>query len=289
MATETLLKADSVTLNLAADKQGRIRVTCGSWSDVKVMLPGEQFGAMWSQGQVRLLRLGAMPIAPTPAKTYDEDDMTDQATAARTHSRLRDLLHSARQELDRIGAFASDEFIGMVNEIKTLASDLPSDGKAIEQAVSTEVKPALDIEATISAKVAEALAAARTDAEASLATFKAETIAVMKNAAAEIQKGRDELAAKTAETEALKAQLDQALKPETPAGQIAAQVTTQALPTVSVAPISAAEPETAATEQPDTATLAVGAASTAVENQVTPLPATPVAQTTGVVTPAPAV
>jgi hypothetical protein len=56
MGQQTLLKADTVTLTAAADKEGRIRINCASWSDPVVLLPGLILELKWVQGQVVLIR-----------------------------------------------------------------------------------------------------------------------------------------------------------------------------------------------------------------------------------------
>jgi hypothetical protein len=55
---KVLLKADAVTLTLAADKEGKIRVNCSSWDSAAVVLPGQVFEARWEAGQVMLVMRG---------------------------------------------------------------------------------------------------------------------------------------------------------------------------------------------------------------------------------------
>ena len=53
---EILLKADSISLALSADKEGKIRVNCASWEDAKVMQAGQVLEARNQGGQVVLVR-----------------------------------------------------------------------------------------------------------------------------------------------------------------------------------------------------------------------------------------
>lgn len=56
-ASQTLLKADNVTLALSADKEGRVRANCGSWENAVVLLPGQVMQVQWVAGQVVLTRM----------------------------------------------------------------------------------------------------------------------------------------------------------------------------------------------------------------------------------------
>ena len=42
--TGALLKADDLKLILSADKEGRVRMTCASWEDARVLMPGQMLG-----------------------------------------------------------------------------------------------------------------------------------------------------------------------------------------------------------------------------------------------------
>lgn len=51
-----LLKADQVTVDLKADKEGRIRVNCGSFETPAVVLPGQVLEVRNQAGQVVLVK-----------------------------------------------------------------------------------------------------------------------------------------------------------------------------------------------------------------------------------------
>jgi hypothetical protein len=46
-----LIKADTGTLQFAADKEGRIRLNYSGWEDAKVILLGERLQLFWQGGQ----------------------------------------------------------------------------------------------------------------------------------------------------------------------------------------------------------------------------------------------
>ena len=56
-ASQTLLKADTVTLALTANKEGLIRANCGSWENPVAILPGQAMEVRWVAGQVVLSRI----------------------------------------------------------------------------------------------------------------------------------------------------------------------------------------------------------------------------------------
>lgn len=53
---KTLLKADSVNVALAADKEGRIRVNAASFETPAVVLPGQVLEIRWERGQVVMVK-----------------------------------------------------------------------------------------------------------------------------------------------------------------------------------------------------------------------------------------
>lgn len=57
MATETLLKADTVTLVLERLPEGKIRFRCSSWDDYKTLLKGQEIMIFSQHGQVHIMRV----------------------------------------------------------------------------------------------------------------------------------------------------------------------------------------------------------------------------------------
>ena len=55
--TQTMLKADSVTLSLVADKEGRIRANTASFEHPVILLAGQMMQVQWAAGQVVVTRL----------------------------------------------------------------------------------------------------------------------------------------------------------------------------------------------------------------------------------------
>jgi len=53
---QIMLKADSLTLTAAADKEGKIRLSCASWAEPATLLEGQIAEVRWQNGQVVLLR-----------------------------------------------------------------------------------------------------------------------------------------------------------------------------------------------------------------------------------------
>lgn len=57
-AAAVLLKADTVTLQITSDKDGKLRVKASSLDEAVVILPGQRLEAVNRGGQVVLTRVG---------------------------------------------------------------------------------------------------------------------------------------------------------------------------------------------------------------------------------------
>lgn len=53
---DTLLKADSVTIVVKAEKSGHLRVTCAAWDDFRAVLTGQVLELRFADGQVAVTR-----------------------------------------------------------------------------------------------------------------------------------------------------------------------------------------------------------------------------------------
>jgi len=49
---ETLFKADTATIAVKAEPDGKLRINYHGWADVKIIFPGEALELRWEQGQV---------------------------------------------------------------------------------------------------------------------------------------------------------------------------------------------------------------------------------------------
>lgn len=240
---QTLLKADKLSIVLAADKDGKIRLNCASWEDAKVLLPDQVLEVRWQAGQVALIRRDASSPNFNPEGTTMAIENFDPAhlptyireAVGRVHRRFTDVENVAKSEL-----------VTMLGEIAGLVHQLPDDGAVIEQK-AVELLPAPPFPAF--------------DVEA----FKAEVLGnvnALRAQAAATEKGlREEVASLTS-------QLEAALKPATNTAAIGADA---ALAASLTAEAKAADPELSA---PKAAAIAPEAASVASE----PAPGAPAPQ-----------
>lgn len=72
MSGKTLLKADSTSLQLAADKEGRIRVNANAMAEPAVVLLGQVLEVKWEHGQAVVRVSAAKTSWPRITDTYTE-------------------------------------------------------------------------------------------------------------------------------------------------------------------------------------------------------------------------
>lgn len=168
--TGALVKADNVKLGLDAQRDGKVRLTCGSWEDARVLAPGEMLGlrregTFWVVSRLDLKTL-------TKPQSEGRPLMSTETTV---RLEIREVLHRGRAMFDAVETVAETELQKVHAELGGLIGKLP--GAVNAPAPAPDLSGLLAQVASLTSQVAS-LTAAVASKDETIKTLQAQIAAL---------------------------------------------------------------------------------------------------------------
>lgn len=141
-APQVLMKADSASLSLSADKEGRIRINAGSFETPVIILPGQLLEVVWQAGQLHLVRR-TLPTESNQGFTMTDDSLQEQ-TPAGLHLMIRDLAHGIGNEYRRAENVGKITLQRMLAELGNLVGALPKEAGEADSPAAPDLQKIVD-------------------------------------------------------------------------------------------------------------------------------------------------